>query len=147
MKRLRRATIAPLLVVLLAVPAVGIAGDEEYATEDPHAAEAAEHEEHGGGHHLRDFKNEVALFLGSTDEHGHDSEFTWGLDYKRRVAERWAIGGYFDYAGGELRNTVLGVLVGFWPGLGNLQLMAGPGVEFHEGRDQVDHYTGRRHES
>jgi len=64
---------------------------------------------------------------------------TWGLDYKRRIAKRWAAGGWFDYAGGDLRNSAAGGIVAFWPGLGDLQLLAGPAVEFHEGRGGGGH--------
>ena len=58
------------------------------AHEDEHAEEAdneehGEVESHGGRPH---HKNEFAIFLGGTDEHGHPTEFTWGLDYKRGVA-------------------------------------------------------------
>jgi len=74
--------------------------------EEPHG-EGHERAENDSGHHLREHKNEVAIFLGLTDEAGHDSEFTLGVEYKRRIAERWAVGGAFDYAGGELRNAVL----------------------------------------
>jgi hypothetical protein len=102
---------------------------------DGHEAEAAEHEKHGEFEHGRHHKNEVALFLGGTDEKGHDTEFTWGLDYKRRIAERWAVGVIFDYAGGELRNSILAPSVSFWPGFGELQLLAAAGIEFHDGRD------------
>lgn len=77
--------------------------------------------------------NEAAIFLGGTDEHGHPTEFTWGVDYKRRVAQRWGIGGIFDYAGGSLRNAILASSVTWWP-VGKLSLMAAPGIEFHRGR-------------
>ena len=49
------------------------------------------------------------------------------------------MGVLFDYAGGELRNAVLAPLVAFWPGLGNLQLLAAAGVEFHQGRGGGGH--------
>ena len=49
------------------------------------------------------------------------------------------MGVLFDYAGGELRNAVLAPMVAFWPGLGNLQLMAAVGVESHQGRDGGGH--------
>jgi hypothetical protein len=77
--------------------------------------------------------------MGGTDERGHDTEFTWGLDYKRRIARRWAVGLLFDYAGGELRNSLLAPSVSFWPGIGGLQLLAAPGIEFHEGRNGGGH--------
>ena len=49
------------------------------------------------------------------------------------------MGVLFDYAGGELRNAVLAPMVGFWPGLGNLQLLAAARVEFHRGRNGGGH--------
>ncbi len=86
---------------------------------------------HGGRPHHR---NELALLLGATDESGHDAELTLGLEYSRAVADRWAVGGLVDYAGGELRNLVVGVPV-FWRPGGGWKLFAAPGVEIHQGRD------------
>jgi len=109
------------------------------ATQEAHEeehAEEAEHEEHGESEgHGRSLhhKNDVAIFLGGTDEHGHPTEFTWGLDYKRRVAERWAVGGLFDHAGGSLRNAIVAASVTWLP-VGKLSLTAAPGIEFHRGR-------------
>ena len=105
------------------------AHDEKH-TEEAEQDEHGEAEGHGGrSHHLNDF----AVFLGGTDEHGHPTEFTWGLDYKRRIADHWAIGGLFDYAGG-LRNAIVAASVTWLP-VGNLTLTAAPGIEFHQGRD------------
>ena len=145
MSAFRVAGVGLLMLALVAVPAVAVENDDENdarETEHSDVAENAENVGHEGehsSHHVRDFKNEVAVFLGGTDEHGHDTELTWGIDYKRRIAERWAVGVLFDYAGGELRNAVLAPMVAFWPGLGNLQLMAAAGVEFHQGRDGGGH--------
>jgi hypothetical protein len=115
------------LFVLASTP-IALAEEPDDAHHDDSAGHAADH--HAGREHM----NEVAIFLGMTDEKGHDNEFTWGLDYKRRLAERWAVGGLVDFAGGELRNAIVAASVSYWPGLGNLQLLAAPGVEFHEGR-------------
>ena len=49
------------------------------------------------------------------------------------------MGAFFDYAGGGLRNAVLAPMVVLWPGLGNLQILAAAGVEFHQGRDGGGH--------
>jgi hypothetical protein len=128
---------AVLTAMVIASPAAVL------AMEDPAHDEHAEHGEALGqeipageaGHHSgRSHKNEFAVFLGATDEHGHDTEFTWGVDYKRRITDRWAVGGLFDYAGGELRNAVVAATVTWFP-IGHLQLWAGPGVEFHQGRN------------
>jgi len=141
-------------LALLAGPTVAFGKDEA-----PHSKEAEQHgaevehgeeAEHGEGssaHHGRAHINEVAVFLGATDEKGHDTEGTWGFDYKRRIAERWAAGLIFDYAGGDLRNAILAPSISFWPGLGNLQLLGAAGVEFHKGRsggghEKADHDGG-----
>mgnify|MGYP001547271281 FL=1 len=114
------------------------AADTAQQQEPGEEAVADEHEEHGehGGRH--EHKNEIALFLGATDEHGHDTEFTYGLEYARRISSSFAVGGLVDYAGGGLRNLVLGVPVFWWPHVtdwGALKLLAAPGVEFHNGRN------------
>jgi len=115
------------------------ATEEHSATteHDAHGeAEAHDGDEAQTGHHDRShLKNEVAFFLGATDEHGHDTEFTLGVDYKRRVADRVAVGGFLDHAGGELRNSLVGALVFWWPWR-TLALYAGPAMEFHDGRNQ-----------
>jgi hypothetical protein len=123
MKRCTHVMVFAILSILL----IGTPGWAE-ETED---GESSDHSE------LRHHKNEFAVFLGGTDEHGHATEFTWGLDYKRRVAERWAIGGLFDYAGGGLRNSIVAASVTWYP-VGKLSLMAAPGVEFHRGRGSSD---------
>lgn len=102
------------------------------------ASEAGEPggESHEGsaGHHER--KNEIALFLGLTDEAGHQTEFTYGLEYERRLTEAFGIGGLVDYVGGDLRNTVV-ALVFFWRPGGGWKFLAAPGIELHEGRGVV----------
>jgi len=140
MKNLSLILITALFSILLGgSPAIAQESDhtEKSATtaheSDEEHAETAGPENHGeepGGrpHHLDEF----AIFLGGTDEHGHPTEFTWGLDYKRRVADRWAVGGLFDYAGG-LRNAIVAASVTWYP-IGKLSLMAAPGIEFHQGR-------------
>jgi hypothetical protein len=144
MRRTIQLMVFALLSILLGA-SPGLAQEAEHqehdttpaqeAHEEEHAEEA-EHEEHGeseghGGrpHH----KNDFAIFLGGTDEHGHPTEFTWGLDYKRRVAEHWAVGGLFDYAGGSLRNAIVAASVTWFP-IGKITLTAAPGIEFHRGR-------------
>ena len=56
-----------------------------------------------------------------------------GLDYRRVITRRWAVGALFDYAEGDLRNSVVAASVTWLP-VGRLALTAAPGVEFHEGR-------------
>jgi len=142
-RTLQLTILAILLILLCSFP--GLAQEAEHAEHDtPPAEEAhgeehaeeAEHEEHseveshsGRPHH----KNDIGIFLGLTDEHGHPTEFTWGLDYKRRVAKHWAVGGLFDYAGGGLRDAIIAASVTWWSDVG-LTLTAAPGIEFHRGR-------------
>lgn len=107
------------------------AGHESH--EEEHAEEAEE-EGHGGEHGGRHFhKNDFAIFVGATDEHGHDTELTLGLDYRRRVANALFVGVLVDYAGGEMRNSVLAASLTWFP-VGRLFVTAAPGVEFHQGR-------------
>jgi len=141
-----RTVILAILSILL-VASLGAAQETEHqqhstppedeAHEDEHG-EVAEHEEHGeqhGGRHWH--TNDVGIFLGATDEHGHDTEATLGLEYRRIIANRWAIGGLFDYAGGELRNTILAPSLTWLP-VGRLQITAAPGIEFHKGRGNTE---------
>ncbi len=134
------ARLAFLTMAVIAVSSPVLADDAELGasakghSESKDRSDLEEHDGAADSHHGSAHKNEVAIFLGATDEPGHDSEFTWGLDYKRRIAERWAVGVIVDYAGGELRNSVVAPSVSFWPGLGDLQLIAAAGVEFHAGR-------------
>jgi len=106
---------------------------EQGHAEDGEAAEheeVAEHAESGGHHH----KHEFALFLGVTDEKGHDSQFSTGVEYEYRFSHRWGIGGLIDYARGDLRNRIIGVPVYFHPG-GRWIILAAPGIEHHTGRN------------
>jgi len=154
-----------LSAVMLAVPAAAADGESAQGVALPSGIDAAaedaggdQHDDHAADHgdaaelgkrgsdeddsrhgHGRAHRNEIGLFMGGTDERGHDTEFTWGLDYKRKIARRWAVGLLFDYAGGELRNSLLAPSVSFWPGIGGLQLLAAPGIEFHEGRNGGGH--------
>ena len=100
---------------------------------------SAEHDEHA------EFKNELVLFLGATDESGHPSEFTWGLEYIYEISHRWGIGAFVDYAGGSLRNAAIGVPFVYNPG-GQWFLMAAPGIEYHNGRgDSVEGHKAEAH--
>ena len=105
------------------------AHDEQHGEQ----AEQEDHVEakgHGGRSHP---KNDVAIFLGLTDEHGQALEPTLGFDYKRRIAHRWSFGGLFDYAGGDLRNAFFAASITWWP-VGKFGLTAAPGIEIHRGR-------------
>jgi hypothetical protein len=136
-----------LLGCLAAFVAVGTATAQEHGegTVSETAERASDVEDHGetAEHHGHSFHpNDLGVFLGATDEQGHDLQFTYGLDYERRFSEHLGIGGLIDYAGGGLRNTVLAVPV-FWHPGGGWKLIAAPGVEFHNGRGGGgEHATG-----
>jgi hypothetical protein len=104
-------------------------------TENEATTEAA-HEKPGG----RDLEHRhvVALFLGATDEKGHDAEFTQGLEYAYRVSPSWSVGVMVEYAGGDLRNAV-GVVPFYWFPHAGWYFLAGPGIEFHNGRGTDSH--------
>lgn len=140
-------TVILALFSILLVASLGAAQEaehEEHGTPPEHEvhgedhAEETENEEHGEEHgerphHLNDF----SIFLGATDEHGHETELTWGLDYRRVIAHRWAVGALFDYAGGDLRNAIFAASITWFP-VGRLQLTAAPGIEFHRARGSTD---------
>lgn len=108
--------------------------DHERHEEHAEAAEPDERDEgHGGRRH---HKNSLGVFVGVTDEHGYALEPTLGIDYRRMVAKRVAVGALFDYAGGELRNSIFAASLTWLP-IGRLLLTAAPGVEFHRGRGQT----------
>lgn len=131
---------SPPLVVITALFSVVLCATPSLAqeTEQQEHAEAAEHEEHGDEHGGRHWHtNDVGIFLGATDERGHDTEFTWGLEYRRLIAKRWGLGVLFDYAGGELRNAILAPTLTWLP-VGRLQILVAPGIEFHRGRGSTE---------
>lgn len=142
------------MVVLVAVPAIAQESGEDHTeghgevAEHPESAgheehgETAEHqtvaghEQHGDSEHDA-HKNSLGIFLGVTDEPGHDVEGTWGLEYTRIMGHRWGLGAVAEYAGGDLRNTTF-IVFGVWIPWKNLEVFAGPGVEYHDGRSSGD---------
>jgi len=126
-----------LLAIVLVSGGPAVAQDSAEAPREDHGdavehSESAGHEEHTAGKH-KIYKNSLGVFLGVTDEAGHDLEGTWGIEYTRNFSEKWGIAAVAEYAGGELRNTVL-IAQGIWRPWGGLEFFAGPGVEHHDGR-------------
>jgi len=126
----------PLVVLCLMAPSL-VAFPVMAEVEHTESAEHASPTEHQGdtGHH---FKNGLALFLGATNEHGHGTEATWGLEYGRTLTPHWSIGGLIDYAGGAQRNLVIAPAVFWKPFGGGFLLLAAPGIEYHNGRGAVE---------
>lgn len=126
-----------LSMVLIVNPVVA----QEHEAAEPATeteAEGVSHGEHGeeGEHHGHEYHpNEIALFAGITDEEHHDSEFSLGIEYERRLSQHWGVGGLLEYTD-ELRNSILAVPVYWHPG-GGWKLVAAPGIERHNGRGLV----------
>jgi len=98
-------TRGPLLIAIVlaaAMPSrIGLA-------EEGHAGDASEH----GEEHFH--KNEVAVFLGSTQSEEHhgdrdDPEFTIGIDYERRLTEHFGLGLLADFVAEGNREILLGI--------------------------------------
>ena len=77
---------------------------------------------HGAGSHT------VAGFFGGSDEPGDFEGFTFGLDYGYRIGDRWGLGVFAEGVTGIDRSFATG-LYGFVNPVGELVLIAGPGVE------------------
>ncbi len=107
------------------------------ASDNEHGDHSAEVGDHSIGHHA--FRHEVAFSLGGTKEQGHDTEFTWSVEYTYSFTPKFGVGGIFEYAGGGLRNTIV-IAPFYWKPVGGLIFLAGPGVEFHKGRDNDEHH-------
>ena len=60
--------------------------------------------------------------------------FTFGIEYFRQVAPRWAVGAVVERAAGDIRGTLLLAQVEFNL-VGGLWLVTGPGVEFRDSHD------------
>ncbi len=130
-----RSYLTIMAVILTAIGAFPVAAEEGH---NEHQEAAEHHSDHG-----HDFKNGLALFLGATNEHGHGTEGTWGLEYGRVLSPHWIVGGLIDYAGGSQRNIVIAPAVSWKPFGGGFVLLAAPGVEFHDGRGTVEHHLSK----
>jgi hypothetical protein len=97
----------------------------------PHAADAHGHAAGHGSH-----KHHVSVLLGAA-HNGHIDEtgFTIGAGYRYALSDRFAIGPMVDFAFYDSENTALLVGALFWKPVGNLLLVAGPGVEWVDEKD------------
>lgn len=125
----------------LAAPADGgtAGAAQEHEQENGEASDAEESHEHHA--------NVLSLFLGHTSERVDGSEeteqgFTFGLEYTRRITPRFSLGGVVERAGGDIRGTLL-VAQAFYRIVGELRLVAGPGVEFRDAHsEEPEHHDG-----
>lgn len=104
-------------------------GAEEAHDEHDAAGEHGEAEGHFAGHAVHhEHKNGLALFLGGTYEtHEEENFFTVGLEYERKLSDRWAFQAIVEHVN-DFDAWVVTVPVGFRLG-STLWLMAGPGLE------------------
>jgi hypothetical protein len=120
------------VVLALALGTAAPATAQEHATGPPEGAEEA-HE--GEEHH----KNALAVFLGGT--HAEDqTQGTIGLEYARHLASRVGLVLAFEYAGGDLREYILGAGVAVNP-VGGLVFTVGADLE----RRPVEEEHGEEH--
>ena len=75
-------------------------------------------------HHL----NSVSAFIGVTGEVRRDQAGTVGVEYERRIAERWVIAPAIEHAFGDLDFSVATLTLGYR--LNKWAIFAGPGVEW-----------------
>jgi hypothetical protein len=93
--------------------------------------------EEGGHHELH--KNHLAVFVGWTHAEGED-EPTIGLDYERRLNERFGVGAVIDYAGGDLESTIIAPAL--FLHAGPWVLLGAVGNEHAEGEDEIVYRLG-----
>ncbi len=79
-------------------------------------------EEHGAG------TQAVNFFFGGSNEVGDQDGITYGLDYEYRLAPEWGVGGFAEAITGLDRSFATGIQA-YWHPIGELVLVAGPGVE------------------
>ncbi len=102
---------------------------------------AQEHADQGGEHEHHP-RNEILAFVGNTSK-GDENSLTVGLDYERRLGERFGTGVFLDWAANHHeREFIAGVPVVYRPGLGDLKLQVGAGVELEEEVASEEHSAG-----
>lgn len=135
-------------LILASVPPAALAAPANGSTAGAAQEHAQENGETSGaeeshGHHA----NVLSLFLGHTSERVDGGEhvengFTFGLEYTRRISPRFSLGGVVERAGGDIRGTLL-IAQAFYRIVGELRLVAGPGVEFRDAHsEEPEHHGG-----
>jgi len=121
--------------MIVLIPVSARAG-EAHGGEAKHPEQVEGVEEPAEAHHH--YRHGLALFLGATNEPGHGTDPTVGLEYAYELNEKWGIGGIVDWAAGDQRNLVVGPAV-FWAPFGKgFTLLAAPGIEWHDGRGETE---------
>jgi hypothetical protein len=125
---------------------------QEHGEEQHAEAEAGEHEEHEfHRHHLSVFLGATTADVAEGGEHGEaesesdggetgsetkrETDGSIGLDYEYRLNRAWGLVVGFEWVGGDTRQWMAGLGAMLHPVAG-LKLLAGPGVERHEGEEE-----------
>jgi hypothetical protein len=103
--------------------------------------------DHPNVHHQP--KNSIHVFLGETWERVDGTDltekgFTFGIEYFRGIADRWAVGVVLERAAGDIRGTLLLAQVEFNI-VGDLWAVTGPGVEWRDAYDGSHHGEPEHH--
>ena len=103
----------------------------------------AEGEAEGGEEH--EHRNEIAVFIGSTegeveDGEKEDRDFTLGVDYERRLSPLIGMGGLFDWVVEGRREYLIGIPVFFHPYKGAKFIVA-PCAQREREADEFNYVT------
>jgi hypothetical protein len=118
-----------VVVAVLASAAPTLAQEQLPVVAGPPAPHATGAHGHGAGHGPHE--HHVSVLLGAA-HNGHIDEtgFTIGASYRYALSDRFAFGPMLDFAFYDSESTALLVGALFWKPVGNLLLVAGPGVEW-----------------
>ncbi len=72
-------------------------------------------------------KSDISLFLGASSS-SNETAFTIGMDYQYRISRVFGVGVILDYAGGDIRSTL--VAPSLFMHLKKLSFTLAPGAEF-----------------
>jgi hypothetical protein len=114
------------LIAALGAPP-GLVAQEE------HEGGATESEGHHGGHGEEFEKNSIAIFIGATQAEKEDGErespeFTFGIDYERRLSKVFGVGAVVDFVASGSRERIIAAAAVFHAG--EAKLVVAPGVEY-----------------
>ncbi len=105
------------LAMLLALPSAVFANEPAHDDKHPEA-----HSEEHAFH-----RNVIGVFAGVTSESRREEAFTLGIEYERRLSERFGVGGLVERAMGDLEFWVYAVTFAYHEG--PWKFYGGPGIE------------------
>jgi hypothetical protein len=117
-----------LLILALTSSCAVVPDPAPHAVAQPSPAREDHHAEGAEGHG----KGTQALngFFGGSAEIGDLDGLTFGLDYEYRLSHKWGVGGFVEAVSGLGRSFAFGAQA-YWHVVGELVLVAGPGLERH----------------